>query len=151
MTNATLGYGTKFFIHDAADVADPATFAASEFAQVGEVTEGPDDEDSVGTIDVTSHSSPGRRKEFIAELIEGGDISLTCNFDPADATHKGTDSLKANLGLERYIRIEEPGDTAGLQVLAIITSVGRTRPVQGVRQVSFTLKKTGAETSYSIS
>jgi len=36
------------------------------------------------TSDVTAHDSPTRWREFIATLVDAGEISIDINYDPAD-------------------------------------------------------------------
>jgi hypothetical protein len=40
------------------------------------------------TIDVTNMGSPNATREFIAGLLDGGEVTLEINFLPADATQK---------------------------------------------------------------
>ncbi len=149
-TNALLGYGATAAIHDGSTVTDHTTIPASVFALIGEIREGPDDEDTADLVEVTNHQSDGKRREYIGALIDGGEVTLTCNYDPTDPTHFGADSLRNNIGATRYFQFAEPGNSLGMQVQCIITGVSRTRPVADAMQISFTLKKTGAEFAYTV-
>ena len=52
---------------------------------IGEVTGfGPPDV-SADTIEMTSHQSTSRYREFIQGLLDGGEVGITCNAVPADA------------------------------------------------------------------
>lgn len=43
------------------------------------------------TIDVTAHDSPNKYMEFVASLIDGGEVTCDINWDPS-ATHSGTNT-----------------------------------------------------------
>lgn len=141
-TKARLGYGTVLKLGDG---SSPETFA-----DIGEITEGPDDGDSVDQIEVTNHQSPGRRKEYIGALIDGGEITLTVNYIPDDPTHDRSTGLQGLLGLTRNFRLEEPGNTNGEEWPCIIMNVSRSRPVQGAMTMQVTLKKAGDVTTYTV-
>jgi len=141
MTQARLGYGTKLLLGD--------NGSPEAFAELGEITEGPDDEDSVELVEVTNHQSPGRRREYIGALIDGGEITLTCNYIPDDPTHDRVTGVQALIGETRNFRLEEPGNPVGEQWPCVIMSCGRTRPVQGAMALSITLKKAGNVTTYT--
>lgn len=141
-TQARLGYGSKLLIGDG---GSPETFA-----EIGEITEGPDDGDSVDNIEVTNHQSPGRRKEYIGALIDGGDLTITVNYIPSDATHNRATGLLGMLGLTKNFRLEEPGNTKGEEWPCIIMNVSRARPVQGAMTMQITLKKAGDVTEYTV-
>lgn len=55
----------------------------TSIANVGDIT-GPGA--ALDTVDVTHHGSAS--KEFVATLLDGGEISLSINYDPAETTHK---------------------------------------------------------------
>lgn len=141
-TEARLGYGTKLLFGDGG--------SPEQFAEIGEVTEGPDDEDSVDLEEVTNHQSPGRRREYIGQLIDGGEITLTCNYIPDHPTHDRSTGIRKFIGETRNFRIEEPGNPEGEEWPCIILSVGRARPVMGAMSMSVTLKKAGNPSYYQV-
>lgn len=47
----------------------------------------------VNVLDVTSHDSPNGWREKIAGLKDGGEVTLTIHYDPANATHDATTGL----------------------------------------------------------
>lgn len=143
MSDARLGYGTKLLMGDA--TAPPN----ENFAELGEIVEGPDDEDSVELVEVTNHQSPNRRREYIGALIDGGEITITCNYIPDHPTHDRSTGVRAFLGQTRNFRIEEPGNPEGEQWPCVIMNVSRSRPVAGAMQMSVTLKKAGDVTYYN--
>lgn len=143
MTAAVLGYGAKLLMHDGAGLKT----AIASYLEIGEITEGPDDEDTVSEVDATSHQSPGRRREFIAGLIEGGSINITCNYLPSDGSQDRTTGLQKVFedGEVRTFIIVDPGATVGSSVDCLVTSRAKARPVDDIMKISFDLRKTGAE------
>lgn len=79
MTDAKIGYGTRYEVWDAA--ASPPAF---EFiSEVIGVTPG---EAVADRIDATHMMSPNRRREYIAGLIDNGEASFEINWIPGNAT-----------------------------------------------------------------
>ncbi len=79
MTAAKIGYGTKYAIWD----ASLATPAFVEISEVFSVTPGAAETDR---IDATHMQSPGRRREYIAGLIDNGEASFEINWVPGSAS-----------------------------------------------------------------
>ena len=143
MSNAILGIGAKLLMHDGVGVKT----ALASYVEIGEIITGPDDEDSIAEVEVTNHQSPGNRREYIAGLIDGGSIDITCNYIPGDATQDLTTGLQ-KVFIDREIRtfiIVDPAAVVGTSVDCIVTSRAKTRPIEDKMEISFSLKKTGAE------
>lgn len=141
-SEATLGYGAKILMGDG---ASPEVFA--EIGEVGDF----DVNETVETVEVTNHQSPGRRKEHIVALEDGDEISFPVNYIPTAATHNRTTGLRAKKGSRVNFRFEGPGETEGMQVACLVVGVGRSFPVAGVMQMNVTLKPTAAASYYTIS
>jgi predicted secreted protein len=75
-------YAAKGLQLQMGDGATP-TEAFTAIANLGDLT-GPGA--ALDTVEVTHHGSPA--KEFAATLLDGGEVSLSINWDPAEATHK---------------------------------------------------------------
>jgi predicted secreted protein len=71
MTDARIGYGSKYIIN------------GTQVAEVTEITPG---EATVERVDATHMQSPGRRREYIAGMIDSGEASFSINWNPGDAT-----------------------------------------------------------------
>ena len=141
MTQATLGYGSKLKLADA---------GGTVYADIGEIVDSLDDDDSVNLVEVTNHQSPGKRAEYISGFIEGSEVTITCNYIPTHATHNRATGLLGLVGTTRNFRIEEPGNSQGDQFSAVIMNVGRARPVKDAMQLKVTIKKSGAVTQYTV-
>ncbi len=78
MTEARIGYGTMYAIK--------ATSAATMFTEIAEVTAVTPGAASADRIDATHMLSPGRRREYVAGLIDNGEASFEINWIPGNAT-----------------------------------------------------------------
>lgn len=100
---------------------------------------------SRGSIETTSHSSPGAWKEFILGTKENGEITFSVNFIPTDATHSATAGLLydfINNVLGTYT-LTFP-DASVWTCTAYVMAFGVTAPVEGVLGANVTLKLSGA-------
>lgn len=82
-----IGYGTIV------RVGQGATPTWTKLAHVTGVTM---PEDEIDEIEVTHMESPGRRKQFIAGLIDSGEMTVAMNYLPGSATDTLLRSLKAS-------------------------------------------------------
>jgi predicted secreted protein len=100
MSAAVLGLGTLLQLSDG---GSPATFTT--IAEVTNISIN----GSRDSIDVTSHDSLQACREFIAGLVNGGEVQLTLNFLPQNATHTDlTTNIKATSSIFRTYRIVWP-------------------------------------------
>lgn len=141
MTTAYLGYGAKVKMGDGA--------SPEVFATIGNLRDYEDSE-TAELVETTNHSSTGNRKEFISGLIEGDEITLPVNYDPADSTHDRTTGVQAKLRQTVNFRFEEPQNSVGIQVAAVVIGVSKSYPVGDVMTMDVTIKKTGAVTTYAV-
>ena len=87
MSNAMIGYNTRFAIEDA-----PGSGVFVELAEVYSVTP---PESTVNEVQATHYQSPGRAHEFIAGLTNNGTASAEMNFVPGSATDQRLEALRA--------------------------------------------------------
>lgn len=78
MTDARIGWGGE--LHLSTDNTEPNLVELSEVTSVGFP------QDEADEHEVTHLKSPGRRKEFIQGLIDGGEFTATLNYVPGGAT-----------------------------------------------------------------
>jgi hypothetical protein len=69
-SEAQLGYGTKLRMGDG---GSPQSFV--EIGEVGDFEDG----DTIELVEVTNHQSPNSRREYIAGLKDGAEISFPVN------------------------------------------------------------------------
>lgn len=131
-------YGAAFEIGDGGDPSE----AFTAVAQVRTIS-GPSM--SAETIDVSTHDGAGYR-EFVASLLDGGEVTLDIVWDPVAATHTAMhDDLEARA--LRNVRIVWPD--AGTTTWAFagqFTGLSPNAPVDGELSASVTFKLSGAIT-----
>lgn len=112
------GLGTKFLRED-----DLVTGDFDEIAQVANIAP---PQLSRDVIEVDSLNPPNQLKQKLLGLIDGGELNLTLNFDPADPTQQDLES-DLSAGVEHNYRIEYPFDEtvytsgSGIAITGIVT------------------------------
>lgn len=105
MTEARIGWGGKLYL--STDNTEANLVLLSEVRECGFPTEETDEHE------VTHLASPGRHKEFIQGLIDGGEFTAMTNYDAGGATDLALTSAKST-GTTRKVRIVVPdNDGAG--------------------------------------
>lgn len=95
--------------------------------------------ESAEDIDVTSHSSAGARKEYIAGLIDSDEMTLPVKYDPDEAHHN---YFRDNIGAQVNLRVTwKNNDTTTFA--ALIKGFTRSAPVNGAYMANITFRKTG--------
>lgn len=142
MTQATLGYGTKLKLGDG---GSPEVF--TEIAEVGDF----EDADTAELVEVTNHQSAGSRREYISGLIDGDEIQFPVNYIPTNATHNKTTGIQAKLRSATRFRLEEPGNTQGIEFTGVVIGITKAYPVADKMTMTVTIKKSGNPTTYVVS
>lgn len=78
MSEARIGWG--------GEVQLSATASAAGLVELGEVTSFGLPDDQADDVEVTHLKSPGKRKEFLRGLIDGGEVAVEMNYVPGSAT-----------------------------------------------------------------
>jgi predicted secreted protein len=102
MTEARIGWGGE--LHVSTDNTE------ANLVELAEVVECGFPSDEVDEVEATHLKSPGRRKEYIAGLIDGGEFTATMNYVPGSATDLLLTAAKV-AGTTRCIRIVIPDDS----------------------------------------
>jgi len=102
MTEARIGWGGE--LHVSTDNTE------ANLVELVEVVECGFPSDEVDEVEATHLKSPGRRKEYIAGLIDGGEFTATMNYVPGSATDLLLTAAKV-AGTTRCIRIVIPDDS----------------------------------------
>ena len=84
-------------------------------------------------------------KEAYAKMKDGAETTLTCNYIPEHATHDRATGLRGKIGEVLDFQLIAPGEAEIHNFSALVMGVTRSFPVQGVMQLSITIKQTGAE------
>lgn len=120
----------------------PATEAFETIASVSDLS-GPSR--SRETIDVTAHDSPDKYREFLAGLKDGGEVTATINFNPADTTHTQLDADFED-GVTRnwqIILLEGSADEHTWAIAGFVTAVGDSYPIDDKMEREVTIKVSG--------
>lgn len=101
MSNARIGWGGKVYLGTSA--------LESTLTLLTEVVDCTFPQDEADEVEVTHLASPGKRKEFIAGLIDGGEVTVTLNYDPGSATDLLLTAAK-EAGTTRSVRFVIPSE-----------------------------------------
>lgn len=141
MSEALLGYGASFEISNSAQ-------SPTSFVSLGEIFNITPPSAQIDQIDVTHMQSPGRRREFISGLIDGGECSFEMNYIPGSAGDlELNEILDIGVGLtrRRSCRIRYPnGVTHTFD--AELQSYEPSVPTDDRMTATVTFKVTGAVT-----
>lgn len=119
------------------DGADPEVFTA-----IGNVTNVSGPEMERTALDTTAHDSPDGWMEHVGGLKNGGEVSLTLNFDSAKHAILLNDFEDADA---RNYRLAEPG--GGMWTLAaVMTGLSPSWPVEDKQAAEATLQVSGKPT-----
>lgn len=121
MADGMIGYGSTVRI------GRGATPSWTELALIGDL-EMPDEQ--VDEVEVTHQKSPGRRRQFIAGLIDSGELSIPMNYIPGSPTDTLCKELKAS-GEEVIIGIKltDDPDIEEDQFTGFLKGYARTAPI----------------------
>ena len=137
MTVAAIGHGVK--LQRASD-ASPAVFTT-----VGEILEINGPTFSKDAVEATHTESPGRFREFISGLRDGGEITATIALDPDSAdgsSHKEmVDDWKSD-DAHQYRMLFPDGDTYWL-FDALVTNLTHATPIDDRMTMETTFKISG--------
>jgi predicted secreted protein len=128
MTEAISAFGTKLS-WNGADVAELTSIS------------GPNE--TMDTIDVTSHDSPDAYREFIAGIRDGGEISIEGNFIKTDTTGQIALHNDFQAGTKRAWIIKFPGGSTQISGNGFITAFSPSFPFEDKIGFTATIKVTG--------
>lgn len=119
------------------------------FTTIAEVTNITGPGLALDTIDVTNMSSPNAWREFIAGLLDAGEVSFDINYLPGNATHNAGTGLVRDLKnrTKRNFQLVMPSSpTTTWNFSAYVTGFEPDFPVEDKIAASVTLKLTGEPT-----
>lgn len=102
MTEARIGWGGKVYLGTANTEAS--------LTQLQEVRDCGFPQDETDEAEATHLLSPGRRKEFVAGLIDGGEFTVTINYVPGSTTDLLLTAAK-EAGTTRKVRLVIPDES----------------------------------------
>ena len=97
-------------------------------------------------IDVTAHDSPNRAKEYIAGLLDTGEIGPEIFYDPTDTVHQDIITLKDS-GEVRSWKVTLPDDDGcEIDFEGFVKSFTIGAPVEDALTAQFAIRLTGPVT-----
>jgi predicted secreted protein len=137
-TLASIGYGSSYAIWD-------STLTTPAFVTLAEVISITPGESETDRIEATHMASPGRRREYIAGLVDSGEASIELNWIPGNATDLLLRRLQADGEVTQHrITINDSGVT--LTYDGAITGYSKSMPVDDRLTATVTVALSGAET-----
>lgn len=107
-------------------------------------------EPSMDTIEVTAHDSANAWREYVAGLLDAGEVSMDINWDPLAATHKnavgGLQYLQGQRTSSLFALVFPAAGNPTYTFTAFVTKFGRSAPFENKLTAQVTLKITGAPT-----
>jgi hypothetical protein len=100
MTDARIGWGGKLYV--STDDTEANLVLLAECRECGFP------QDEVDEVEATHLQSPGKRREYVGGLIDGGEFTATFNHTPGSATDLLLTAAKTHT---RKVRIVEPDET----------------------------------------
>lgn len=136
MTDASLGYDSSYRIWD-------STLPVPALVDIGEVFNITPPGGTADRVDATHMKSPGRRREYIAGLIDSGEASFEINFVPGSATDQFLRRLLASGEIVEH-QIEFPN---GVTVTydASLTGYEKNVPLDDRMTATITVAPSGDE------
>ena len=132
MSNAVHGYGSKLK-RNGNEIAELTAINGLEI--------------SADTIDVTNHQSPDAYREFIAGLIDPGEVSIEGNLIPSDADGQIGLLADMNARIVQSFEMDFPAVVGtSWSFNAIVTGFTTSAPIDDKIPFSATLKVTGKPT-----
>lgn len=121
------------------------TTGSGSFSTIANVSDLSGPEREREAIEVTSHDSPDQYREFVKGLKDGGEVSVTINFDPTNTTHQSLDADFEERDLRDYQIVILPGtaDEWTWEFTALITSISESYPVDDRMEREVTVKISG--------
>ncbi|MDP2358018.1 MAG: phage tail tube protein [Beijerinckiaceae bacterium] len=142
MTSVSIGYGSTYAIWD-------ASLSVPAFVELEEVISITPGEAETDRVEATHMSSPGRRREYVAGLIDSGEASVEINWVPGSDTDLLLRALHAS-GETAQHRITLPanadGDRVTLTYDAQLLSYNKSLPIDDRMTATVTISVSGEET-----
>jgi predicted secreted protein len=121
------------------------TTGAGSFGVIANVSDISGPSRSREAIEVTAHDSPDQYREFVKGLKDGGEVTITLNYDPGATTHEALDDDFEEDALRDYQVLILPGDAEEhtWDFAGLITDIGDEFPHDDKMEREVTFKISG--------
>jgi predicted secreted protein len=121
---------------------------AGAFVAIANVTDIQEPSRAREAIEVTAHDSPNRYREFIKGLKDGGEVEITLNYAPGNASHQALDDDFEEDDLRDYqvILLPDDVDEHTWQFSGLITGISGEMPTEDKMERTVTVKISGKPT-----
>lgn len=135
-SQAFSGYGLTLAIETDAMSSPPV------FSTIAEIQQVAFSGSKVDLVDVTNTQSPNRRREFIATLIDSGELTFSANFIPGDTSQA---DLRDTMDLAAAVNwlVTLPNSLGTLAFAGIITSLDKSLDFSKEAKLTGKVKITG--------
>ena len=99
--------------------------------------------DSADELDVTTHDSPGGRKEFVNGLIDSDDLSVSIVYDAADADHAALRVAAGGVAQHFRITLTGPASNTVHTFDGLVKGFAIDLPHDGIQTAAITIKRSG--------
>jgi len=140
-TSAKIGYGVLLKVGNG---ATPEVFTA-----IAELTNISGPGLTLDAVEATHTESPNAYREYIAGLLDGGEISLEVNFLPGNATHAIATGILGdhqNRTMRNFQVVWPDGSSTTWSFAALVTKAEPTAPLDNRMTMALTLKISGKPT-----
>lgn len=136
---STIGYG---------DTLEWSTDGGTTWTAVSELKTCDVPTHSIEKIERTHMGSPNRTKEYTPGLRDTGDVAFAFNFNSTDYEALYTLETNGTVAQWKHTLAPNDGEATGAvyEYEGFVELSGGTREVEGVTEVSATIKRTGAAT-----
>lgn len=126
-TAAKIGHGAQFHLDSALGV----------LTKLAEITAIAVPDETAETVEASHFESPGKRREYIAGMIESGEGEIAMNYAPESATSA---LIAAAIGTVRDYKIVLPTAAGTWEILGECVVIGRGRDIPVDDRMVQTLK-----------
>lgn len=140
-TQAFIGWGSILY-RDYNTVED----SEPDYVEIEEVTAFVPPQTQTEEVDVTHFQSPGRRREFIAGMIDSGEATATINYNPGHWPRHAQLSADAEAGTVLNWRFTLPGEIETIDFRAYISQFNRNLAPSDAVTVDITWRVSSVET-----
>jgi predicted secreted protein len=104
----------------------------------------------VEEIDVTSHDSVGRYREFVSSFIDAGEVSIDINYNPREVTHRQTTGgvmFLLNSGIIAPWKVKFPTNAGdSVSFMGFVKSMPLDLPYDDKMSATITVRVSGSAT-----